>query len=66
MLMLDDRSVVMTVLQLFLWPLEEAKDKEMEGETLDEALTRINADINSLPELTNFSPGNISLCLLHR
>ena len=59
--MLDDGSFVLTVLQLFLWPLKEAKDEEMEGETLAEALTRINENINSLPELTNFSHGNISL-----
>lgn len=43
--------------ELFLWPLEGTADVEVNGETLDEALTRINANINSLPQLTNFPPG---------
>lgn len=59
----DRKSMLMSVLQLFLWPLEETADIEVDGETLDEALTRINANMNSLPQLTNFPPGNISLSL---
>lgn len=48
----------LSVLQLFLWPLEGTADIKVDGETLDEALTRTNADISSLPHLTNFPPGN--------
>ncbi|XP_044072779.1 RING finger protein 17 isoform X2 [Siniperca chuatsi] len=43
--------------ELFLWPLEGTADAEVDGESLDEALTRINANINSLPRLTNFPHG---------
>ncbi|XP_075334657.1 RING finger protein 17 [Odontesthes bonariensis] len=43
--------------ELFLWPLEETDDVRFIGETLDEALSRINANINSLPRLTNFPHG---------
>ncbi|XP_070694705.1 RING finger protein 17 [Pempheris klunzingeri] len=43
--------------ELFLWPLEGSADVEVDGETLDEALTRINANISSLPRLTNFCHG---------
>ncbi|KAM7406894.1 hypothetical protein PAMA_002879 [Pampus argenteus] len=43
--------------ELFLWPLEGTADVEVDGETLDEALTRINANSNSLPQLTNFPQG---------
>ncbi|KAM6934575.1 RING finger protein 17 [Xenentodon cancila] len=43
--------------ELFVWPLENAADVEVDGETLDEALTRINADINTLPRLTSFLLG---------
>uniref|UniRef100_UPI0037E8DC3E RING finger protein 17 n=1 Tax=Semicossyphus pulcher TaxID=241346 RepID=UPI0037E8DC3E len=43
--------------ELFLWPLEGTSDVEVDGETLDEALTRINEDINSLPRLTSFPQG---------
>lgn len=50
------------VLQLFLWPLEETADVEVDGETLDDALYRINEDIDSLTHLTNFPQGYISLC----
>ncbi|XP_045910588.1 RING finger protein 17 isoform X2 [Micropterus dolomieu] len=41
--------------ELFLWPLEVIADVKVDGETLDEALTRINANISSLPQLTSFS-----------
>ncbi|XP_026232525.1 RING finger protein 17 isoform X2 [Anabas testudineus] len=44
--------------ELFLWPLEGTADVEVDGETLDEALTRINENINSLSRLTNFRPGS--------
>uniref|UniRef100_A0A3B4Z7Q8 Ring finger protein 17 n=1 Tax=Stegastes partitus TaxID=144197 RepID=A0A3B4Z7Q8_9TELE len=43
--------------ELFLWPLEGTADMEVDGETLDQALTRINANISSLPRLTSFPPG---------
>lgn len=55
------RILIFSALQLFLWPLEGTADVEVDGETLNEALTRINENINSLPRLTNFPPGNISL-----
>ncbi|XP_051260855.1 RING finger protein 17 [Dicentrarchus labrax] len=48
---------LLTPNELFLWPLEGIADEEVDGETLDEALTRINANINSLPRLTNFPHG---------
>lgn len=60
----DKRLILFVCLQLFLWPLVGAADVKVDGETLDEALTRINANINSLPRLTNFPHGNISLCPL--
>ncbi|XP_061580277.1 RING finger protein 17 [Cololabis saira] len=43
--------------ELFLWPLVETANVEVDGETLDEALTRINADIDTLPLLTSFPFG---------
>eukprot|EP00064_Thunnus_orientalis_P004775 superscaffoldBa00000447_g4787 len=43
--------------ELFLWPLEGTADVEVDGETLDEALARINANIDSLSRLTNFPQG---------
>ncbi|KAI3356062.1 hypothetical protein L3Q82_017326 [Scortum barcoo] len=43
--------------ELFLWPLEVTADMEVDGETLDEALARINANISHLPRLTNFPHG---------
>ncbi|XP_075961117.1 RING finger protein 17 [Anarhichas minor] len=42
---------------LFLWPLEGTADVEVDGETLDEALTRINANISALQRLSNFRQG---------
>ncbi|XP_074513953.1 RING finger protein 17 [Sebastes fasciatus] len=43
--------------ELFLWPLEGTADVEVDGETLDEALTRINANLSGLQRLTNFPRG---------
>ncbi|KAG7240408.1 hypothetical protein INR49_026979 [Caranx melampygus] len=43
--------------ELFLWPLEGTTDVEVDGETLDEALSRINRDINDLPRLSSFTRG---------
>ncbi|XP_034417580.1 RING finger protein 17 [Cyclopterus lumpus] len=43
--------------ELFLWPLEGAADVEVDGETLDEALTRINADIGAAEHLADFHLG---------
>ncbi|XP_040005066.1 RING finger protein 17 isoform X2 [Xiphias gladius] len=43
--------------ELFLWPLEGTADVEVDGERLEEALTRVNANISSLPRLTNFPHG---------
>ncbi|XP_029967099.1 RING finger protein 17 [Salarias fasciatus] len=43
--------------EVFVWPVEETTDVDVDGETLDEALTRVNAGIDSLPCLTNFPFG---------
>uniref|UniRef100_A0A4W6DQE7 Ring finger protein 17 n=1 Tax=Lates calcarifer TaxID=8187 RepID=A0A4W6DQE7_LATCA len=43
--------------ELFLWPLEVSADVEVDGETLESALTRINAEISDMPGLTNFPHG---------
>ncbi|XP_023259049.1 RING finger protein 17 [Seriola lalandi dorsalis] len=43
--------------ELFLWPLEGTADVEVDGERLDDALTRINANINSLQRLSSFPHG---------
>ncbi|XP_022595844.1 RING finger protein 17 [Seriola dumerili] len=43
--------------ELFLWPLEGTADLEVDGERLDDALTRINANINSLQRLSSFPHG---------
>nr|XP_020474573.1 RING finger protein 17 isoform X3 [Monopterus albus] len=48
---------LLTPNELFLWSLEETADVKVNGETLAEALARINANIHSLPKLTNFPPG---------
>ncbi|XP_073330079.1 RING finger protein 17 isoform X2 [Pagrus major] len=48
---------LLTPNELFLWSLEGTAEVEVDGETLAEALTRINANINSLPQLTNFPHG---------
>ncbi|XP_068593149.1 RING finger protein 17 [Cebidichthys violaceus] len=42
---------------LFLWPLEGTADVEVDGETLDEALARINANIGALQRLGDFRHG---------
>ncbi|XP_037542654.1 RING finger protein 17 [Nematolebias whitei] len=46
--------------ELFLCVLEETADLEADGERLDEALIRINANINGLPQLSSFPLGNCS------
>ncbi|XP_013854998.1 RING finger protein 17 [Austrofundulus limnaeus] len=43
--------------ELFLWLLGESADLKCDGDTLPEALTRINANINELPQLTSFPSG---------
>ncbi|XP_063353651.1 RING finger protein 17 [Pelmatolapia mariae] len=43
--------------ELFLWPLEGTADVKVNGESLDEALTRINRNIDTLPRLSNFPEG---------
>ncbi|KAM4731883.1 RING finger protein 17 [Anableps anableps] len=43
--------------ELFLCPLKETADSQMMEDSLGEALTRINANINSLPRLTSFLYG---------
>ncbi|KAM3608198.1 uncharacterized protein V6R79_020824 [Siganus canaliculatus] len=48
---------LLTPNELFLWPLEGAVESEVDGETLDQALSRINKNINSLPQLSNFRQG---------
>ncbi|XP_040913538.1 RING finger protein 17 [Toxotes jaculatrix] len=47
--------------ELFLWPLEGTAEVEVDGERLGDVLTRINANINSLPRLTSFPPGGACL-----
>ncbi|TMS06764.1 RING finger protein 17 [Larimichthys crocea] len=55
---------LLTPNELFLWPQREGvADVEVDGETLDEALSRINANIDSLPQLNSFSCGDISSLL---
>lgn len=56
-------KIVLFPLQLFLWPLEGTADVKVNGESLDEALTRINRNIDTLPRLSNFPEGNVSLYL---
>ncbi|XP_008326680.1 RING finger protein 17 [Cynoglossus semilaevis] len=43
--------------ELFLWPLEGTSNVKVNGETLEDALARLNQDISSLPPLTNLIPG---------
>ncbi|MED6261642.1 hypothetical protein ATANTOWER_007906 [Ataeniobius toweri] len=43
--------------ELFLWSLKKQPNSEMTRETLTEALTKINANITSLPRLTSFPYG---------
>ncbi|KAM8749037.1 RING finger protein 17 isoform 2-T3 [Acanthopagrus schlegelii] len=49
---------LLTPNELFLWPVEGAAEMEVDGLTLAEALDRINANISSLPQLTNFPYGS--------
>ncbi|XP_032385352.1 RING finger protein 17 [Etheostoma spectabile] len=44
--------------ELFLWPLEGEADLEVDGETLEKALDRINAKRYGLQRLTNFCHGS--------
>lgn len=53
-------GVLLSFLQLFLWPLEGTSNVKVNGETLEDALARLNQDISSLPPLTNLIPGNVS------
>ncbi|XP_030614244.1 RING finger protein 17 isoform X2 [Archocentrus centrarchus] len=48
---------LLTPNELFLWPMEETADVEVNGETLDDALTRINRNIGSLTRLSSFPEG---------
>ncbi|CAG5865302.1 unnamed protein product [Menidia menidia] len=43
--------------RLFLWPLDQTEEGEADGETLDEALNRINANAHDLPRLSSFPLG---------
>uniref|UniRef100_I3KFC3 Ring finger protein 17 n=1 Tax=Oreochromis niloticus TaxID=8128 RepID=I3KFC3_ORENI len=43
--------------ELFLWPLEGTADAKVNGESLDEALTRINRNIDTVPRLSSFPEG---------
>ncbi|XP_034430715.1 RING finger protein 17 isoform X2 [Hippoglossus hippoglossus] len=43
--------------EVFLWSLEGTAEVEVDGEKLDEALTRINENVTSLKRLTNFPHG---------
>lgn len=40
-------------------PLDGTTDFKVDGETLDDALRRVNADISNLPHLTCFLEGKI-------
>lgn len=40
-------------------PLDGTADLEVDGETLHDALRRVNADISNLPQLTCFFQGKI-------
>lgn len=53
-------GLLLSFLQLFLWPLEGTSNVKVNGETLEDALARLNQDISSLPPLTNLIPGNVS------
>ncbi|KAL6100378.1 rnf17 [Pungitius sinensis] len=43
--------------EMFLWPSDGAAEEEIDGETLDGALTRVNADVGALQPLTSFRQG---------
>ncbi|XP_060945080.1 RING finger protein 17 [Limanda limanda] len=43
--------------EVFLWPLDGTAEVEVDGEKLDEALTRINENVTSLKRFTNFLQG---------
>ncbi|XP_058476020.1 RING finger protein 17 isoform X2 [Solea solea] len=43
--------------ELFLWPLEETIEVKVDGETLTDALTRINDDLGTLSRLGDFPQG---------
>uniref|UniRef100_A0A672GYT6 Tudor domain-containing protein n=1 Tax=Salarias fasciatus TaxID=181472 RepID=A0A672GYT6_SALFA len=53
----NEEVISVFIMQVFVWPVEETTDVDVDGETLDEALTRVNAGIDSLPCLTNFPFG---------
>ncbi|XP_031169903.1 RING finger protein 17 [Sander lucioperca] len=48
---------LLTPNKLFLWPLEGEADVEVDGETLEKALARINENRYGLQRLTNFCQG---------
>ncbi|XP_062258691.1 RING finger protein 17 [Platichthys flesus] len=43
--------------EVFLWPLDGTVEVEVDGEKLDDALTRINENVTSLKLLSNFPQG---------
>ncbi|KAM9804538.1 RING finger protein 17 [Neosynchiropus ocellatus] len=43
---------LLTPNELYLWPMEAGTEVRVEGETLEEALSRINEDIDALPGVT--------------
>lgn len=49
--------ILLFVLQLFLWLSDGAAEVEVGGETLEGALTRVNADVGALQPLTSFRQG---------
>lgn len=44
--------------------LEATADLKVDGETLNDALRRVNADVSKLPRLTSFPQGKIVYCWL--
>lgn len=43
-------------------PLEATAHLKVDGETLNDALKRVNADVRNLPQLRDFPPGKIVSC----
>ena len=54
----------MSALQVFLEPVEKAGPVLVNGESLEEAINRVNADIDSLPRLSHYPLGKTPCCNL--
>ena len=55
----------MSTLQVFLEPVEKAGPVLVNGETLEEAINRVNADIESLPRLSYYPLGKTPCNLVY-